>query len=220
MKPLESKTYVKLLNVLLFLTGLTFITTWLPFLRSIMDGASYQWGAEFFGSMYSGKGLSGDFLYVCINFVLGMGLLYSVFWIKNRKIFYGLAILWFGSMIGNAFFHVASGEGYEFHGDTLGIHVDLAYVIIPFLSLLGIFVGYMILQDRNQNLNFQWGKKNRMWARILLGLIPIQAVLLATGEAHGTTDQIGVVLAIAQVFLLNRVFKGYEEQTEVQAEFA
>lgn len=37
----------------------------------------------------------------------------------------------------------------------------------------------------------------------LAALLPMQLVLLRVGEPHGTTDQIGVLITIAQWFLLS-----------------
>ncbi len=210
MKTLSNQSFFRLFNVLLIITSLTFITTWLPFLRAILDGESYKWGTGFFGILFHGDGVSNEFYYIIINFVIGLGLLCSFYWIKNRKIFYFLLAIWFGSMIGNSLFQVFYGKGYMFHGDTLGIHLDLSYIIVPLMLFLGTFVTYMIIQDSRNPFKATWSKKNKFWALILLIPIPIQAVLLYFGEPHGTTDQIGVIIAILQIIFLHKALKGYE----------
>lgn len=47
----------RLLQGLLLWTALTTLVSWLPFVRGLFDGMSYQWGA--FG--FSGRGTSGDY---------------------------------------------------------------------------------------------------------------------------------------------------------------
>ena len=39
---------------------LTFITGWLPFVRGVMDGPTYQWGGGLFAWNFSGAGPGGD----------------------------------------------------------------------------------------------------------------------------------------------------------------
>lgn len=210
MKQLSQPKFFRTLNYLLLLTGLTFITTWLPFLRAILDGETYQWGTRFFGTMYRGAGVSTDFIYIVLNALVGIALLTSFYWAKNRIIFYILCLLWFVPMIGNSFYEVFVGEGYSFHGDTLNLHLDLSYVIIPFMLLLGAFVIYMILQDRKQQFRAKWSKKNKRWLAILLIPLPVQAVLLYMGEPHGITDKIGVIIAVLQVILISFALRGYQ----------
>ncbi len=217
MKTLSRQKFLKLFNLLLFVTALTFATTWLPFIRAIMDGETYQWGTSFFGIMLSGKGISADFYYVIVNAVAGIVLLCSFYWIRNRTIFYGLSFIWFGTMIGNTFYHVFFGDGYEFHGDTLNIHLDLSYIIVPFMLALGIFVYYMIIQERKQQFKAKWNRKNRFWLTLLLLPIPFQVFLFSYGTPHGPTDKIGVVLALFQVFFVSLALKAYEFDSTLSA---
>jgi hypothetical protein len=48
-----------------------------------------------------------------------------------------------------------------------------------------------------------WSNRNTRWVLVLAALLPMQLVLLRIGEPHGTTDQIGVLITIAQWFLLS-----------------
>jgi hypothetical protein len=55
---------------------------------------------------------------------------------------------------------------------------------------------------------------------IALGLLPIQFVLLRFGEPHGTTDQIGVILTIAQWLFFNKVFAPHTSKKSLQDLFS
>ena len=135
--------------------------------------------------------------------------MYFFYWIKNRKVFYSLLVLWYGSMIGNSFFEVFAGDGYMFHGDTLNVHLDLSFIIIPFMIVLGALVVKVILEDLNHSFVAKGTKKNKFWAILLLAPIPVQIVLFYMGESHGITDKIGVIIALLQVALAWTAFKGY-----------
>lgn len=204
-----NRRFFRNLNLLLFFTGLTFMTSWLPFLRGLLDGPSYEWGSSFFGKQFSGAGTGGDYYYILMNVVAGLLLMVSFYWIRQRWVFYGLLIVWYGSMIANAFYEVLAGQGYMFHGDTLNIHLNLAYVILPIMILAGVLAGYVIHKDSGIRFQANWVKKNGYWLAALLLPLPFQYFLLSGGEPHGLTDQIGVVLALLQVVFLYKPFKAY-----------
>lgn len=197
------------LTFLLFVTSLSSATSWLPLIRGISDGESYLWGTTLFGNLFQGKGVAGDFYFVVINLLLVTVLMYAFYWIKDRRIFYGLLGLWYGSMIANAIFDVILGERFMFHGDTLNVHVDLTYILMPLLLLLGAFVVNVILADQKHPFLARGHRNNRLWAMLFLLPIPVQVALFYMGEPHGITDQIGVVIALLQAALFWKIFKGY-----------
>lgn len=205
----ENTFFFKKLNFLLFVTSLSAATSWLPFIRGISDGESYEWGTTFLGTLFHGKGVTGDFYFVFLNMLLVILLMYSFYWIRNRKIFYSLLGVWYGSIIANAIFEVFKGERYMFHGDTLNVHVDLTFILIPLILLLGAFVLYVVHADRKHRFTVKRHRKNRIWAMLLLLPIPIQIILFNMGEPHGITDQIGVVIALVQVALFWKMFEAY-----------
>lgn len=207
------RRFFKYLNLLLFFTGLTFVTTWLPFLRGILDGNSYIWGTTLFGVRFSGTGLEGDFYYVIGNTVIGFLLLYSFYWTRKRMLFYALLCLWYGSMIANAFYEVFLGEGYVFHGDTLDIHLDLSYIVIPLMIALAVLVILVIRKDLRMKFKPIWTRKNRLWLLILTLPLAAQYFLLGSGEPHGSTDQIGVIISLLQVVFLCMPFKAFSFDT-------
>lgn len=210
MKTTKNRHFFKKLNFLLILTSFSFATSWLPFIRGIADGESYQWGTSLFGNVFYGKGMTGDFYYVVLNVIIGLMLMYSFYWIKNRIAFYLLLILWYGGMIANSFFEVFAGDGYMFHGDTLNVHLDLSFIIIPLMIVMGVLVVYVILEDLKYSFVAKGTKKNKFWAILLLTPIPFQAVLFFMGEPHGLTDRIGVIIALLQVALAWTAFKAYD----------
>lgn len=210
MKKTTSKKFFKLLNWFLLITALTFITTWLPFLRSLCDGESYRWGASAYNLTFNGAGLSTDYYFLVINFAIGFLLMWSMYWAKNRAIFYTLGLIWYGFIFTNSLYQVFWGGGYEFHGDTLGIHLDLSYVIVPAVTFLLLFTIYMIMQDKQHSFVPTWVKKNKIWSLLLVLPLPVQAVLFSMGEPHDISDQIGVIITIAQVVLLPFALRGYK----------
>jgi len=54
-----------------------------------------------------------------------------------------------------------------------------------------------------------WSTKNKTLLLIILGPLPIQAILFAIGEPHGITDQIGVIMSILQSFLIPMIVRPY-----------
>jgi len=206
----NSRRRFRTYNRLLFITGLTYATTWLPFLRGLMDGESYTWGTTLFGHVFSGSGTQGDFYFVVLNAFLGLWLLLSFYWSRWRMVFYGLLVLWNGSMIANAFYEVFFGQGYTFQGDTLGVNVDLSYVILPLMLGIGYLTGVVIKKDARYPFKARWTWKNTYWLLGLLLPLPVQYFLLHGGEPHGLTDQIGVIIALLQVFLLSWAFRAYD----------
>ena len=205
----ENTFFFKKLNFLLFVTSLSAATSWLPFIRGISDGESYEWGTTFLGTLFHGTGVTGDFYFVFLNMLLVILLMYSFYWIRNRKIFYSLLGVWYGSIIANAIFEVFKGERYMFHGDTLNVHVDLTFILIPLILLLGAFVLHMVYADRKHHFTVKSHRKNKIWAMLLLLPIPVQIVLFHMGEPHGITDQIGVVIALMQIALFWKMFQAY-----------
>lgn len=195
-------------NLLIFLAAIPFVLVWLPLLRCLMDGSSYRWGQSYYGMSLASKGIEADLIFLVLQFIFYALLFFSFYRCKNRKLFYGLLALWFINVYGN-FFHLLITQGdIPFHGDTLGVHTSLSRIVIPFaLISLGLII-YVIRRDVTmEEQDIPWNKRNKIWLIGLLALIPIQWILFATGEAHGTTDGIGVILTIIQAFLLPFIFE-------------
>ncbi len=198
-------------NLLLFVISFTFLIVWLPLIRSICDGTSYQWGTTIYGFAISGAGLTWSLLFIFIQFVFYLFLFLSFYWMKNRMVHKILVIIWYLFVFGNLFFDIAVNGDTMFHGDTLNVHVSLLSLVLPLgLFALGL-IAFVFRKDLSlESPDIGWNRKNNRWFIILYGLLPIQIMLLAFGEPHGTTDQIGVVICILQALLVPLIVRPYK----------
>ncbi len=112
-------------------------------------------------------------------------------------------------------------EDAVFHGDTMGVHIHLLWFVVPvaFLSIYTIY--YMILQDwRAEEVEIPWNSKNNLALLFILGPLPLQWILLASGEPHGITDQIGVIISIIQAYAVPFILRPYKASIEVSGTVA
>ncbi len=191
-------------NLLLVLTAVTMILVWLPFVRTLMDGDSYQWGNTLFGTLYRGEGLEGDLMF--LGYQLAFGL--TILWLGYRGAHtpFPLALLtWHGIFTASALFEALTAtEPLMFQGDTLGIEADVTYVApiiygaIFALALIWSFTEYFLKPDRAP---VRWGPANWILSAVFIVLLGAGYGLLSTGEAHGTTDAVGVVITIVNLFV-------------------
>ncbi len=193
----------RLLKLILIWTSFTFIINWLPAVRGLMDGPTYTWG-NFFGM--GGSGISGDYWFPVVSSFAGIGLLY-LGWRGARQPFHWLILAWHLFLAGGAiWFALQYPDQFRFRGDTLGIDISLSWlgpVLFGGFALLGIrWVITDLPQSRNRS-KPEWTPKNKLFLWIVIGMLPLQFVLLRFGEPHGTTDQIGVLLTITQWMLIN-----------------
>lgn len=199
------------LNLLTFVISLTFMVVWLPFVRSLFDGSSYVWGTTFFGLNFGGAGVTVDYLFLIIQLVLFAGLFFTMYRYRNRSLFYGLLIIWWMTVFGNLLADIVINGDMMFHGDTLNVHVSLTYFIVPLAAASLALVATVIRQDmKAREVAYSWTMLNQRLLVAFLIMLPILYVLLSTGETHGTSDQIGVLLAIAQCFYIPFIMRPYE----------
>jgi hypothetical protein len=117
-----------------------------------------------------------------------------------------LAWFWMHNF-GNLIYDIIKNGDTEFHGDTLDVHISISSIVIPLSVIALIWVVAVILKDRKlPEVSISWSRSNTRKALIILSPLPIQAIMYATGEAHGLTDEISVVITIIQSFLLAIVF--------------
>jgi hypothetical protein len=196
----------RLLRAILIWTAVTLIIVWLPFVRGLMDGDSYQWGNSFFGMQLGGRGVHGDYWLLVIEAAFGIFLLY-LGWRGARPPFHWLLLFWQILMAAQACYNsFTSPEDYRFKGDTLGVDVSLAWVgpvLFGGFALLSILWVLRDLRRQHQKVAPQWSRANSVILLIVLGLLPIQFVLLRFGEQHATKDQIGVILTMMQWVLIS-----------------
>ena len=196
----------KLLKAILIWTVLTFVIVWLPLVRGLMDGDSYQWGYSFWGWQASSHGIRGDYWLVVLQAILGVVLLYRG-WRGAKQPFHWLLLLWHFSIDTQAIYNSeTSPEDYRLRGDTLGVDVSLAWVgpvVFGGFALLSLLWVIRDMKKSRERLAPEWTSVNRIVLLIAAGLLPFQFVLLRYGVQHGLRDQVGVILTMLQWVLLN-----------------
>ena len=178
---------------------------WLVTYRLTLEGNTYSWGAEYFGRMFHSSGLARpDFLVVYTLLAVSLAILWQLRRHHFRVAAPALAAC-MGFFAANAAYQWLAGEPMMFHGDTLNIHVDLS---VPFFAFNFGFFALAVL--------WWWGVRDLprgagprplsrarravLWACI--ASTPVQVILLMAGEPHALTDEIGVLMTLAQGALL------------------
>lgn len=182
---------------LIFWVTLVFLFAWLPLVRSIFDGGSYEWGTAHFGAAFRGAGLSGDLWYLLSKLAIGVLALYGTCRIWRPGLWLACAIV--------AIYFMDSLQGYLtdpaaliFRGDTLGIEINIGLVAVV-LNALAVAAALVILLAWLRLPEFRpLSPGSRRALVVLAALLPVQFVLLRFGEPHGTTDQAGVILTLLQ----------------------
>ncbi len=196
-----------LFNFFMILTGITFMLVWLPLLRCLFDGSTYSWGQTYFGFNLYSAGVQADYFMLFPFLMLFVFLYYSFYWVKNRTIFYVLLVLWWIHSLGNFIYDIIKNGDTGFQGETLDVQISISMIVIPLSIIMLLLIIAVIRKDRKlTEVNIPWNKKNNLKAILILGVIPIQAILYATGEAHGLTDEISVIITILQSFLIPIIF--------------
>src|SRR5262245_47086999 len=193
----------RFLQGLLLWTALTTLIFWLPSVRGLFDGASYEWGA--FG--FRGRGTAGDYWFVATGSVVAIALQYLA-WRGPRAAFYVMFGGWHLYLaVVTTLAAIADPASLHFTGDTLGVDGSLAVAAPTFMGIAAALVLFWIVRDARSATSrptlAAWSNRNTRWVLVLAALLPMQLVLLRVGEPHGTTDQIGVLVTIAQWFLLS-----------------
>ncbi len=193
----------RLLRWLLIWTGFTLLAVWLPLVRGLMDGASYQWA---FAPGVGGRGVGGTYWLLVI--LAGYGLLMlSLGWRGARPPFHWLLLLWHLSLAGLVVYASwTAREPMRFRGDTLGIDISIAWMGPVFFGGFALLAVYWVVRDRRAappRVAPEWQRTNRVLLLLAALLLPVQFILFRFGEPHGTTDQVGVVLTIGQWLLVN-----------------
>ncbi len=179
------------------------VFSWLPLLRAAFDGPTYQWGTTHFATQFRGAGVSPDIWVPALK----CGVMALLLWLAYRRrdaLFRALLVLWSGVLAVDAIqATIRAPESFEFHGDTLGIHVNLGPAVVTLFTLaFGVSLAWSWRNRGAEAIRVPWIARNRRLLLIWLLLLPIQFVLLRFGEPHGTTDAVGVLLTIAQCPLL------------------
>lgn len=218
-RKMSAQTNRFLLRVILILTAFSMIVVWLPLVRGLMDGGTYEWGQSFLGKNFGGTGVSGDYWFVVLQAVIGLSVIY-LGWRGAYQPFHWLLLLWNIPSAVNAFYHALRyPEQYRFRGDTLGVDIPVAWVSPLFWALLALLSILWVVRDLKQDKSREipaWSRTNSVLLAITGSLLPFQFVLLRFGEPHGTTDQIGVILTMLQWLLLNLSFGAWRSTAELR----
>lgn len=207
----------RILRIILLGTMVTMLFVWLPLVRGVMDGESYQWANGFWGMLLKGSGVRGDYWLLVLQALFGISLLYLGLR-GARQPFHWLLLLWHVPMGVQAFYDaITSPEAYRFRGDSLGVDVSLAWAGPLFfggLALLSIFWVVRDLRRTREKVLIEWTLTNRIFLLIALLLLPIQFVLLNSGEPHGPGDQAGVILTMLQWWFIYFALFPWPARTE------
>jgi hypothetical protein len=179
------------------------IFSWLPLVRAVFDGSTYRWGTTHFGHAFGSAGLGPDVWLL----VFTSALLITLLWLALRRrgqIFRWLLLAWSATLALDAIYlTVTAPDSLEFHGDTLGIHLNLGPAVIAFfVGFAALALFWVLRRSEREPIAVSWQPANTKLLVALLLLLPIQFILLRFGEPHGTTDAIGVLITIAQCPLL------------------
>lgn len=190
----------RLLKALLVYVGLSMIWIWLPLVRGLMDGPSYTWG---WSPQIGGRGIGGDYWLLVLAAGFGLALLY-LGWRGARPPFPWLLLTWQLSLLGQSIPLGLAGATLE--GETLGIRIPVGWIPALLDTLFLLLAAVWVARRRKSGrapAPPPWAPANRRLFAIFIGLLPIQFVLLRLGEPHGLSDQIGVMLTLIQLGLLN-----------------
>ncbi|MGH9934757.1 MAG: hypothetical protein ACREAM_00845 [Blastocatellia bacterium] len=196
----------RLLKSILIWTMITAIMTWLPLIRGLMDGDTYQWGSAFWGVQLGGRGIGGDYWVLPLQAGFVIWLLY-LGWRGAKRPFHWLLLLWHLPLsIGVTSIAIRYPDDFRFRGDTFGVDVSLAWVgpllFGSFALLSGVWVARDLRRDQTRMI-MPLQRANRVLLAVMLSLLPVQFFLLRFGEPRGAADKIGVLLTILQWVGLN-----------------
>lgn len=210
----------RLLKSILILAAIPMITVWLPLIRGAMDGATYSWGSTYWGVPFSGNGVGGDYWILPLLTIFCVVLLY-LGWRGARQPFHWLLLLWTVPFaIEATYYGISYPERYRFRGDTLGVDISLAWVGPIFWGVLALLAVIWVIRDLRAGQARQtpeWNRVNSGLLTILLLIVPVQFGLLRSGEPHGLTDQVGVILTMAQWALLSLALYPWGQVAKAEA---
>jgi len=187
--------------LMLWLTT-TFLTAWLPFVRSAFDGASYEWGAGLFGLDFAGAGFAGDYPFVLCKTALALATLWFG-WREPNGLFRPLLVAWLALMLANTLYQVAAApEDFRFRGDTLGIDISLvAPATLLDAAMLALAAWFALRAPALPVPPLSAANFALLGAGLLL--LPVQYALLSGGAGQDGRDVAGVLLTIAGWYLLS-----------------
>ena len=188
---------------LVLMMGLTVVTVlgWLPLVRCLLDGPSYEWGTTLFGHQFSGAGLAGDFGYLLAFTGVALVLLY-LGWRRPGAPFKIASVLWTGAMLANALHMLMADPAATFEGATLGVSVSMGLIsAVVYGALFALALVWAWLGRAGEPP--RWGLANTVILVVALLMLPLQYLLLSSGQGRETSDVIGVLMTMGQWGLLS-----------------
>ena len=176
------------------------VTAWLPLMRGLIDGPSYQWGGTLFGRSFSGSGVAGDYPWLIAQAAIAISVAY-LGWRKPGRVAGGVALAWAGLWLADAAYALTTGQEVIFHGDTLGVAVSVTGVSVAYFGVLSALAVIWIAGGRDMRAP-RWTPMNAgLLAAALLILAP-QHMLLPYAVGREAAEVWGVLLTMAQWLLL------------------
>lgn len=199
----SSWTPDRLLRFLLAWTGFIGLFVWLPLVRGLMDGLSYEWGL--IPGLVYGRGLEGAYwvlllLAACLLSILWLG------WRGARQPFHWLLLLWHVPMGAAGLYMSLTIPDLTFRGDTLGVEFPLGWLFALILGAPALMSVWWVVRDRRTRrvrVTPTWGTTSKALLGLVTLCLPVQFWLLRGGEPGSASDQAGVILTMAQWVLLN-----------------
>ena len=196
-------------RALLWWVTLTLTTAWLPMIRGAMDGPAYEWSTSLFRWTLAGHGTAGDYWYVAARSVIGLAILFAA-WRRPVPGVRGLVAAYVSIVAADLSWAAATDPaGLRFRGDTLGVDLSLTWVA-PLIAwaFAAVAIRWLLHSVRLPQAlpTLPWSAGGRRRLVIAVGLLPAQWFLLRLGDGMDWRDTLGVVLTIAQWWLLSAAF--------------
>jgi hypothetical protein len=197
----QSKTGALLRNIALYIAAFSFILAWLPLVRSTFDGPGYEWGATYFGRGFHGAGMGGDYWFLLAETILALAILFLGF--RRPGAVSTLLLAGWLALNAGSFAHgyIADPEALMFHGDTLGVHVNIGlFALALFGGALAAALAGAVLErgGGKRPPRFAWTRANTIALAVALAPLPLQYFLLSRSSGQEVGDQAGVLLTMLQ----------------------
>jgi hypothetical protein len=195
----------RILKALVFWITYMLVFSWLPLVRILMDGDSYRWGTTHFGVAFSAAGWEANAWLLVFKSSLLIGLLWGA--LRGANALFRVVLLVWSLALAADVMHtvITDSDGFEFHGETLGIHLNLGWPVVLVTCGFTALALFWVIRDWRRGgtaRRVPWTAGNTRGVIIFLALLPLQFLLLRFGEPYGTTDAIGVLVTIASCPLL------------------
>ena len=182
-------------------TTFLFLFAWLPLVRSLMDGSSYEWATLHFGHALGGAGTGGDFPFLAAKAALGLILIW-LGWRRPNGVARLLLLLFAGLVFADALHsRVTAAEDLRFEGDTLGVSFPIGLAALFAQGLYLLLAAAWTAAPRLPEVRME--RRNSKLLSLAVALLPLQYLLLSTGRGQEVADVAGVLLTIAGWLLLS-----------------